>query len=78
MSPLLYIYSVQAGYDIDICSINGGDTTVTPSSLDMNDPENKEFWDAFQTLTQGTRALSEFNGADYNLIFFVGGFGTMW
>jgi len=75
-----YFKFKEAGYDITFCSIKGGDTTVAPSSLDMNDEENKLFWETPENkaLTEGTRALSEFDGNDFDVIFFVGGFGTMW
>lgn len=43
------------------------------------DAECKEFWenDGLKQLTQTTKPLSEYKGADFKVIFFVGGFGTM-
>jgi len=71
---------VAAGYDVSWASVTGGDTTVAPSSLDMNDAENKAFWENadLKAKTFGTQALADCKGADYNCIFYVGGFGTMW
>lgn len=53
---------------------------MAPSSLDFNDEENKLFWEteAYKTLTENTKVLATCDAASYNLIFFVGGFGTMW
>jgi putative intracellular protease/amidase len=47
--------------------------------LDMTDEENKLFYETPETLalTNNTKKLSEFNGNDFDLVFFVGGFGTM-
>jgi len=69
----------EAGYDMDIVSIKGGATTVAPSSLDMNDAQNKSFWEdpALKGLTENTKTLGSCNPADYKCIFYVGGFGTM-
>jgi len=74
-----YFRFKKAGMDVSFASTAGGDTTVSPSSLDMNDAENKLFWETADTkaLTQGTRKLAEFNGNDFDVVFFVGGFGVM-
>eukprot|EP01038_Epipyxis_sp_PR26KG_P016336 gene16336-22256_t len=68
------------GYSIEIASIAGGDTVVTPASLNMEDEENKLFWETeeFKNLTLNTKKLSDCNSDDYDILFFVGGFGTMW
>ena len=38
------------------------------------------FWknEATRSLTMNTPALSSFNGASFDCVFYVGGFGTMW
>lgn len=53
---------------------------MSNSSLDMNDTENKTFWETpeLKALTESTKKLSDCSASDYDLIFFVGGFGTMW
>lgn len=53
---------------------------MTPASLDLSDHENKEFWEnpELRALTENTKVLSEVDPSVYDLIFFVGGFGTMW
>ena len=46
----------------------------------MNDEGNKLFWENETTrgYTQNTKKLSSFEASDFDVIFFVGGFGTMW
>lgn len=75
-----YLKFKKAGYDIQLCSISGGDTFCTPASIDLNDAENKEFWEtpSLKDLTINTKTLDTFNGKDFDIVFFVGGFGTMW
>lgn len=70
----------NAGFDITMASIKGGACPVAQASLDMNDAENKAFWETPETksLTENTKILSECNANDYDLVFYVGGFGTMW
>ena len=71
----------MAGYNIEFASINGGACPVSPSSLNLDaDHENKEFWEnaEYRALTENTKVLSSVDPAKYDLIFFVGGFGTMW
>ena len=72
--------SNKAGFDVTMASINGGACPVSESSLDLTDEENKAFWENPDTkaLTETTKVLSECNAADYDLVFFVGGFGVMW
>ena len=53
---------------------------VDADSLDMTDAGNKAFWENETTraLTEKTMKLSDANSADYDAVFYVGGFGTMW
>jgi putative intracellular protease/amidase len=48
--------------------------------LDIKDEENKLFWETpeFKELTERTKVLSTCDPSSYDLVFFVGGFGTMW
>ena len=69
----------KAGFMVDFGSPKGGMTTITPDSIDLNDEENKAFHDNadIRSLTENSKPLSDFNGADYDVVFFVGGFGVM-
>jgi putative intracellular protease/amidase len=59
----------EAGYEISIASINGGDTTVSGDSVNLADPEIKKFWEDSSklSLTKGTPALSSFKGSDFDV-----------
>jgi putative intracellular protease/amidase len=71
----------KAGYEVTVCSINGGATTVTPDSITASaeDAVSMKFWEGAETkaLTESTAALSTFKGTDFDVVFFVGGFGVM-
>ena len=69
-----------AGFHVDVCSVNGGDTTCTPASIDLSDEQNKQFYETPEliALTKGTASLSSYDSSKYDCVFFVGGFGTMW
>lgn len=79
-----YAQFEKAGYDIEVCSIRGGDITgvVDPDSIaDLDkDPVKKGLWesDAFQAKLKATKPVASFKGSDYNIFFLVGGFGVMW
>jgi len=75
-----YTRFIKAGFEVHWASPSGGMTTLTPASIDLNDEENKAFYEdaSIRSQTENTKPLSEFNGSDYDIVFFVGGFGTMW
>lgn len=70
----------KAGFDIQFASPTGGSTTVAPSSINLEDAENKAFYEDpdIRAQTENTKPLAEFNGNDFDIVFYVGGFGTMW
>jgi putative intracellular protease/amidase len=74
-----YFRFARAGFSVEFASPHGGLTHVSTSSLDLSDAENKEFWEnpALRSLTENTKPLSECSASDYDIIFFVGGFGVM-
>lgn len=75
-----YYRFVHAGYEVEFASILGGLCPVSQSSLDMNDAENKSFWETESTkqLTENTKKLADVDLTTADIIFYVGGFGTMW
>ena len=74
-----YAVFKAAGYTITHASIKGGVAPLDESSLDLNDAENKAFWEGEgKGLTETTVKLSDCKTEDFDAIFFVGGFGTMW
>ncbi|CAH1778074.1 unnamed protein product, partial [Owenia fusiformis] len=75
-----YFAFKSAGLKIQLASPKGGEAPLDPGSINLDDAENKLFWETAETksLTQNTKKLSDCRSADYDAIFFVGGFGTMW
>jgi len=70
-----------AGYVITHASPLGGIAPLDEASIDLTDAENKTFWEVpgeGKKLTETTVKLSDCKTADFDAIFFVGGFGTMW
>lgn len=63
-----------AGYDVDFVSTAGGRPPV--DSRDDNDPVQREFFAAAE-LSDTPRA-ADLDAADYDVIFYAGGHGTVW
>lgn len=67
---------------MDIASIEGGYCPVTPSSVENlhQDAMNEGFWksDRLRRMTERSKAITACDPKDYDGVFFVGGFGTMW
>lgn len=55
-----YYVFLEAGYNISWASIKGGEAPIDAESLDMNDAENKSFWETEETrnMTMNTMKLS--------------------
>lgn len=68
----------DAGYEIDFVSPKGGNPPV--DGFDLNDPENKEFWEDKYYHNKITHTLkpAEVKAADYVAIYYAGGHGAMW
>src|ERR1044072_7318423 len=68
----------DAGYEIDFVSPKGGNPPV--DGFDLNDPENKEFWEDKYYHNKITHSLkqAEVKAADYVAIYYAGGHGAMW
>lgn len=69
-----------AGHRALIASIQAGKAPVDGDSLNMTDPINARYWEQgdLQQRLKNAPALADLNGADYDAIFFTGGYGTMW
>lgn len=110
-----YMRFKKAGFEVQWASPSGGNTVITPASIDLNDEENKVMYTtvalfaafhcfasplpqyplptpgsllcrepqaffedaALRADTENTKPLSEFRGDDFDIVFFVGGFGVM-
>lgn len=69
----------RAGYDIHIASINGGFARVAPQSIDLTDYDNADFFNdpSHYERVKESLSLDSFNPADFDVVFYVGGYGTM-
>lgn len=68
----------DAGYEIDFVSPKGGEPPV--DGFDLNDPENKAFWENKYYHNKITHSLkpADVKPSDYVAIFYAGGHGAMW
>ncbi|MDJ0755101.1 MAG: type 1 glutamine amidotransferase domain-containing protein [Ardenticatenaceae bacterium] len=68
----------KAGLEFDFVSPQGGAPQV--DGFNLEDPINKAFWEdaVVQAKLQHTLTPDQVNPADYQLIHYVGGHGTMW
>lgn len=78
-----YYALVDAGVDVTLASPAGGRAPIDPGSLKPageNDPVVERFLadDALQALIADTPKAADFDGADFDAVFFPGGHGTMW
>ena len=82
LSELTHPYYVllDAGYKIDVASIDGGMAPVDPRSLDHSDSVNQRFFNDAGLMRKviDTIKLDDVDARDYRAIVFSGGHGTMW
>lgn len=70
----------QAGFDVEIASIQGGEAPVDARSLADKDPVNDWFMadNSHKNKLKNTKKLSNLQTKDYKAVLFAGGHGTMW
>jgi putative intracellular protease/amidase len=75
-----YFVFTKAGFHVTMASPKGGVAPVSEDSLNMEDADNKAFWEnpKLKGLTEKTQKLCNMKSANFDAVFFVGGFGTMW
>ena len=75
-----YAALVARGIEVDIASIAGGTAPLDPSSLQLTDTVNKQFWEtpATRAKLEQTQPLSQIEPGRYQAVLFAGGHGTMW
>lgn len=81
LSELTHPYYLleDAGYQIDIVSIQGGEAPIDPASIDKDPVNTRYFSDSrLQEKVKRTVALSTVSGNEYHAVLFSGGHGTMW
>lgn len=72
-----YVFK-DAGYEVSICSIAGGEVPIDAGSLSENfKTENDRRMEGEQWKPlKGTKKLADMNPASYDIVFFAGGHGT--
>ncbi|MCB2230579.1 type 1 glutamine amidotransferase domain-containing protein [bacterium] len=82
LAELTHPYYVinDAGYGVDLASIEGGPAPIDPRSMDTSDVVNRRFLKDTDLMAKvfTSLKLSEVNADDYAAVIFVGGHGTMW
>lgn len=82
LSEVTHVYYplVEAGFQIDFASPEGGLAPLDPGSRDLTDPENKKFVEdrGLMVRMSSTLALQKVEPRQYQVIHFAGGHGTMW
>ncbi|MGE7717695.1 type 1 glutamine amidotransferase domain-containing protein [Priestia megaterium] len=84
LGELVHFYDKfkNAGINMDIASIKGGNIPLDPSSISgmLFDKISKQYHSdaAFMKELNNSKKLSDVNSDDYNVIYFTGGHGTMW
>lgn len=82
LSEVTHIYYplIEAGFEVDFASPKGGEAPMDPKSNKPEDPLNKKFLDdvALMQKMKETKKVSEVVPADYKVVHFAGGHGTMW
>lgn len=82
LSEMTHPYYVikDAGYDVEIASIDGGVAPIDPRSMDTTDEVNQRFLrDAdLMAAVLNSHKLADINPNDFAAVLFSGGHGTMW
>lgn len=78
-----YYALADAGVDVTLASPTGGPAPIDPGSIKpvgQNDPVVERFLadTDFQARIAKTPQASDFDGAEFDAVFFPGGHGTMW
>jgi len=84
LPELAHPYSefMKAGLKVTLASIKGGAAPCDEGSIEASQEDQvcMTFWNTPETkaLTESTIALNDVVSSDYDAVFYVGGFGTMW
>ncbi len=68
----------NAGYEMDFVSPKGGKAPI--DGFNLTDSVNKAFWEneTYHQKVENTLKPTDINPADYGVIYYAGGHGTMW
>ncbi|MFC0525124.1 type 1 glutamine amidotransferase domain-containing protein [Pontibacillus salicampi] len=69
-----YMEFTQAGYDVTVASVAGGEIPIDPNSISGEEPEE---WEGVMEPLKDTQSLETVDPAQYVGVFLPGGHGTM-
>ncbi|GGD01178.1 type 1 glutamine amidotransferase domain-containing protein [Pontibacillus salipaludis] len=69
-----YMEFTQAGYDVTVASVAGGEIPIDPNSISGEEPDE---WEGVMEPLKDTVVLSDVNPDEYSGVFLPGGHGTM-
>lgn len=82
LSEVTHFYHAVArhGFEIDFASPGGAASVIDPDSFNLGDDLNRTFWEneALRRKIERPLAPEKIKAADYAVIFYAGGHGTMW
>jgi len=82
LSEVTHFYHAVAtqGFEIDFVSPGGAASVMDPDSFDLGDDLNRTFWEnaALRQKLENPLSPEKIKAADYAVIFYAGGHGTMW
>lgn len=82
LSEVSHVYYplIEAGFEVDFASPQGGEAPMDPKSHKPEDALNKRFLDdaGLMQKMKETKKVSEVSAQDYKVLHFAGGHGTMW
>lgn len=71
----------DAGFQLTYASIKGGEAPIDLGSIEASQDEDSQAFykdEAAMKLTKETIPIADAKASDYDVIFYAGGFGTMW
>jgi putative intracellular protease/amidase len=75
----IYYPLLEAGFEVDFASTQGGAAPLDQGSYNLEDPLNQRFVEGKMLAhLEKTLALKDVNASQYQVIAFAGGHGTMW
>lgn len=76
MTAPYYVFR-EAGFDVTIASVKGGQVVFDKGSEAMATDSDKRFWAENLSLIQNVPSFSQIIVSDYDAVFFSGGHGTV-
>jgi len=71
---------VDAEFEVDFASPQGGLAPIDPRSFDLDDADNRRMWETLEAVEAlaTTHDIDDVDASRYEAVYFAGGHGTMW